>query len=181
MGVDTIHLPARYDGLSETDLQAHFRHCASALIDGDRVELLLNQAGVQIPAVKRIYRTKSAALFLLLRSGSIERKILNCLRRHLESNGHDLTISVTKKRKLLSRIAVRIPLDDSLFALSAIKVLETVALQLGSTWPQPMSAGYRLGSEGIGLPGHLTINDPILNASRNLGRAMGKFIGNIIR
>ena len=174
--MDEICLPVCYDGLSELDMQAHLRHCATKLKDQDRAELLLCEAGVVIPAVKRIYRTKSATLVLLARCDSVGREHLPSLRDRLESAGYDLKLSFTTKRKLLSRIAIPIAVDEPLYPLKALRVLQVIASQLNSPWPQTMSACYGVRSDEPGLPGQVTISVPILSASRKLGFAIGSVI-----
>ena len=174
--MDRICLPVRYEGLSVSDVQAHLRHCANNLGNMDRAEFLLPEAGLVVPVVKHIYRTKPSTLVFLARSGSIERAHLGSLRDQLASEDYDLKLSFTKKRKRLSRIAVSLALDEPMYPAKAMRIFEFIATQLKSPWPQIMAAGYGVRSDGPGLPGEVKIDYLILNASRKLGFAIGTIV-----
>lgn len=171
-----ICLPVRYEGLDVLDVQAHLRHCANNLGNMDRAEFLLSEAGLVVPVVKRVYRNKPFKLVFLARSGSIERAHLGSLRDRLEAAEYDLTLSLTKKRKQLSRIAVSLAVDEPMFPTRAVRIFEYIATQLKSPWPQSMAAGYGARSHGPGLPGDVKIDHLILNASRKLGFAIGTIV-----
>jgi hypothetical protein len=87
-----------------------------------------------------------------------------------------LNLSFTKKRKQLSRIAVSLAVDDPLYPRKALRIFELIATQLKSPWPQSVTAGYGVRADGPGLPGEVTIDVPILNASRKLGFAIGTIV-----
>jgi hypothetical protein len=95
--METLHSPARYEGLTEEDVQAHLRHCASSLKAGDRIEILLCDADVVIPFVKHVYQRKPATLHVLIRSGSIGRDRVIQLRGSLLADRYDLRVSFTSK------------------------------------------------------------------------------------
>ncbi len=174
--MDEFYLPIRYHDLSVLEMQTHLRHCANNLNDRDTAHFQLSEAGVVVPVIKRIYRTKPSSLVFLARSGSIERAHLASLRDHLESEGYDLKLSYTKKRKQLSRIAVSFAVDEPMYPIKALRILEFIATQRQSPWPQAMAVGYGVRSDGPGLPGEVTIDVPILNAARRLGFAIGSIV-----
>lgn len=154
-------------------MHAHLRHCAAELAKNEYVEFLLTDAGVVVPVIKRVWRTKLAALDLSLRSGSVGREALGRLRAALEADGYDFTTRFTPKRRLLSRIVVSLPADDPLLPAKGVAVLAAVALHVGSRWPQPVFAGYSARANSVGLPGDLVIDVPMLRLARNMGRAIG--------
>ena len=123
--MECFSLPVRYQELTETDVQAHLRYGASSLADGDRIEFFLYEAGVVIPIVKHIYRRKNPTLDVLIRSGSLGRDTLAKLRDSLSSEGYALKVSLTNKRKLLSRIVVPLQIDDGTVAMTGLNVLRS--------------------------------------------------------
>ena len=178
--MDCFSLPVRYQQLTETDVQAHLRYCASSLTHGDRVEFLLYEAGVVIPIVKHIYRRKNPTLNVLIRSGSLGRDTLAKLRDSLSLEGYVLKVSLTSKRKLVSRIIVPLQIDDGTGAVTGLNVLRSIASALSIHWPSTVAVGYALGPETRGLPGRLTYRDPFMNAGYQVGQAVGKVIRKVI-
>lgn len=175
--MDEPSLPVIYEQLTEEDIQAHLRYCASKLKDGDRAEVMLCEAGVTVPIVKRVHRTGPATLDVLARSGSISRDKLVKLKARLSSDGYELRLSFTSKRKLLSRIAVPLRVDDPFLPLSGISVLRSIALELDTPFPCTASIGYPLEWQDRRLPGRLTYRD----FSAQSGHNVGWIIGNLIR
>ena len=169
-------MPVRFVGITEDAITAHLRYCASSLRPGDPVEFLLCDAGVVIPMVKRVYRRKSSALDLLLRSGSLGRDNLVELRKLLSAEGYDLRLSFTSKYKLLSRIVVALPLEGGMTSVNGVNVLHSVAAILALSWPCQMTIGYALGSEDHHLPGEIVYRDPLRNAGYQLGKSIGKLL-----
>lgn len=157
----------------------HIQHCAENLKNKGSAEFLLCEAGVVVPLIKREYATKPTIVVLALRSGSIGRDSLVSIRSRLESGGYDLKVFFTRKQKLLRRIEVNVSVDDPMLPLLCAPVFHLVASELNSSWPQEMSVGYDLGTDGSGLPGRVTLNNPMLNASRNLGRILGELFGRL--
>jgi hypothetical protein len=178
--MDSICLPVRYDELTEKDVQAHLRYCASSQFQGNCAEFLLCEAGIVIPIVKKTYRTKPATLEVLIRSGSFGRVRLVKLNEQLSSEGYELKISYTSKRKLLKRIVVSLLIDDGTVALSGLKVLRSIAAAVSISWPSAVAVGYALGSEAPGLPGRLSYRPPFRNAGYQIGLAVGKLVKKVI-
>ena len=178
--MDDIYLPMRYDELSELDAQIHLRHCATKLEHKERVEFLLCEAGAAIPVVKRVYRTKPSVLIFLLRSGSIGREHLEGLRDQFDSDGYMMKCSVTKKKRLISRIEVFVRVDDPLLPTKGLSVFRAVARQLRTPWPQTLSAGYAFTFRRPDLPGRLRPSGPISKASYQVGYAVGKGLRKLI-
>jgi len=177
--MDSLHLPVRYEGLNEKDVQAHLRHSASNLRAGGRVEFLLCEAGVVIPMVKHVYRSKPSTLDVLIRSGSIGRDRLMKLKESLLSEGYELKISFTSKQRLLSRLVVCLPVDGTV-AVGGLNVLRSINSGLDILWPSLISAAYPVGSEAPGLPGRLSYG-PFRNAVRNAGYQLGYAVGRLVR
>lgn len=178
--MDRIHLPIRFEGLSERDLHVHLRHCAAVCSKNEYVELLLTEAGVSVPLIKRVWATKPPALDLSLRSGSIGREALVGLRARFEADGYDLTVRFTPKRRLLGRVVVSLSVDDPLFPAKGVAVLAAVASQVGSPWPQQVFAGYGARTNTVGLPGDLVIDDPALQSAWEMGKAIGTGIARVL-
>jgi hypothetical protein len=178
--MDLICLPVRYDELTEEDIQAHLRYCAASLRDRVTVEFIISEAGVIVPAVKRVYLRKPTSLVFLARSGSLGRDGLIGLRSQLESQGYDLNVSFTKERRLLRRIEVPLSIEESLLPLRGIAILRTIALQLRSPWPGNFSVAYAVGSTVPGLPGRVNLGNPLANAGYKIGRAMGNLVRKVI-
>ncbi len=174
--MDDICLPVRFVGVTEDAIKAHLRYCASNLRPGDRVEFLLCDAGVVIPMVKRVYRRKSSALHVLLRSGSIGRDNLVEIRKLLLAEGYDLRLSFTSKYKLLSRIVVPLTLEGGMTPVNGVNVLRSVAAILALSWPCQITIGYALGSEDHHLPGEIVYRDPLRNAGYQLGKSVSKLL-----
>lgn len=178
--MDKIYSQIRYDGLMGPELQAHLQHCARNLGNKDYAEFLLCEAGVVVPIIKRKYATKPATLVLALRSGSVGRDSLASLRAKLESAGYDLKVFFTRKQQLLRRIEISVSVDDPMLPLLCAPIFHVVASELNSSWPQKMAVGYDLGMDRPGLPGQATLMNPMLNASRKLGRRVGELIGRLL-
>lgn len=179
--MENLHSPARYEGLTEDDLQAHLRHCASSLKAGDRIEILLCDADVVIPFVKRVYRNKPATLDVLIRTGSIDRDRVIQLRESLLADRYDLRVSFTSKRKLLSRVVVRLRADDGTISVTGVNVIRAIATALKIPWPCEIAVGYyALGSEAHGLPGRLVYRHPYRNAGYQLGFIVGRLLRKVI-
>jgi hypothetical protein len=179
--MENLHSPVRYEGLTEQDVQAHLRHSASSLKAGDRSEILLCEAGVVIPFVKHVYQRKPATLDVLIRSGSIDRDRLMQLRESLLADGYDLRVSFTSKRKVLSRVVVRLRTDDSTISVTGVNVIRAIALALKISWPCEIAVGYyALGSEVHGLPGRLAYRNPYRNAGYQLGFVVGQLVRKVI-
>ena len=172
--MDNICLPLRYDELTESDVQAHLRYCATRLADGKRAEFLLCEVGVVIPMVKQVYRTKPPTLDVLIRSGSIRRDQLIKLRARLSGESYTLKLSFTSVRKSLSRIIVPLTIDDGTVAVVGLNVLRLISAEVGVAWPGTMAVGYAVGSESQELPGRLTYRDSYGNSGYQLGLAVGK-------
>jgi hypothetical protein len=171
-----ICLPVRYDGLTETDLQAHLRYCASIESHGLRAEILLCNAGIVVPLVRANYRIKRPTLNLLIRSGSFPRDQLLRLHDELSSRAYKLKIAHTRKRNLLSRIVVQLPVDDGFVAVNAANVLKLLSEAIGLSWPCDVAIGYPLGSESPMLPGKISFRQPFRNAGYQIGLAIGKLV-----
>jgi hypothetical protein len=150
--MDDICFPVRYDKLTEKDIQAHLRYCASNQFHASCLEFLFCEAGIVVPMVKATYRMKRPTLNVLIRSGSFGRVRLLTLKEELSSLGYDLKISYTSKRKLLSRVIVRLPIDDGTVAVSGFNVLKAIAKAVDLSWPSGVAVGYPLGSEVLTLP-----------------------------
>ena len=178
--MDSICLPVRYDELTENDVQAHLRYCASSEFQGNLVEFLLREPGIVIPIVKRTYKTQAPNLDVLIRSGSFGRVQLGQLKERLYSEGYDLKVSYTSKRRLLRRIVVRLVIDDGTVALSGLNLLRCIACTIGVSWPSAVAVGYALGTETINLPGTLAYRSPLINAEYQIGLAVGKLLKRII-
>ena len=176
IAMDDICLPVRFVGITEDAIKAHLRYCASNLRPRDRVEFLLCDAGVVIPMVKRVYRRKSSALDVLLRSGSIGRDNLVEISKLLLAESYDLRLSFTSKYKLLSRIVVPLPLEGGMTPVNGVNVLRSVAEILDLSWPCQMAIGYALGLEDHHLPGEIVSRDPLRNAGYQLGKSVGKLL-----
>ncbi len=174
--MDDICLPVCFIGITENALKAHLRYCASSLKPGGAVELLLCDAGVVIPMVKRVYQKKSPALDVLIRSGSIGRDKLVELRTSLSAEGYEVRLSFTSKYKLLRRIVVPLPIEGGMIPVNGVNLLRSVAATLNLSWPCKMRIGYALGSEDHHLPGQIVYRDPIRNAGYQLGRSVGKLL-----
>jgi hypothetical protein len=177
--MDTLYLPVRYEALTEKDVQAHLRYSASNLQAGSRVEFLLSEAGVVIPMVKHIYRSKPSTLDVWIRSGSIGRDRLIKLKESLLTEGYELKVSFTSKRRLLSRLVVRLPVDGTV-AMSGLNILKSISSALDISWPSSIAVGYALGSEALGLPGSLSFREPFRNAGYQLGHAVGSLVKKVI-
>jgi hypothetical protein len=180
IAMDDICLPVRFVGITENALLAHLRYCACSLKPGDRVEMLLCDAGVVIPVVKRVYQKKSPTLDILIRSGSIGRDKLVKLRTLLSAEGHDLKLSFTSKYKLLSRIVVPLPIEDGMIPVNGVNLIRSVAAILDLSWPCQMTMGYALGSEDHHLPGQIVYRHPYRNAGYQLGQSVGKLLRKVI-
>ena len=174
--MDNICLPVRYDELTEKDIQAHLRYCASNQFHASGVEFLLCEVGIVVPMVKVTYRIKRSTLNVLIRSGSFGRARLLTLKDELSSLGYDLKITYTSKRKLLSRIVVRLPVDDGTIAVSGLNVFKSIARAVELSWPSAVAVGYPLGSEVPTLPGTLSFRAPFRNAGYKIGLAVGKLV-----
>jgi hypothetical protein len=177
--MDTLFSPIRYEGLSEKDVQAHIRHSAANLQPGDRVEFLLCEASVVVPMVKHIYRSKPSTLDVLIRSGSIGRDPLNKLNESLSKEGYELKASRTSKRKLLSRVVVRLPIDGTV-AVNGLKILKAINTALGVDWPTSVAVGYAIGSQRPDLPGRLSFRQPLGNVVYEVGHAVGTLLKKIL-
>ena len=177
--MDILFCPVRYEALSEKDVQAHIRHSASNLQAGDRVEFLLCEASVVVPMVKHCYRSKPATLDILIRSGSIGRDCLNKLNKSLSKEGFEIRASRTIKRKLLSRVVVRLPIDGTV-AVSGVKILKAINAAAGKEWPTSVAVGYAMGSQKPGLPGRLSFRQPLGNVVYEVGHAVGTLLKKIL-
>jgi hypothetical protein len=177
--MDTICLPVRYDKLTEKDVQVHLRHIASDLQPGCLAEFLLIEAGVVIPVVKHIYRSKPPTLDFWFRSGSINRDRLAVLRELLSAEGFELKVSFTSKRGLLRRLVVRLPIDGTV-AVSGLNLLRSTSSTLDVSWPTQIAIGYAQGTEVPGLPGMLSFRSQVRNAGYHLGYAVGKLLKKVI-
>ena len=181
MTIDATYSPVRFEGLTEDDVKAHLRYCASSLKPGDRAELLLCDVGVVIPFVKSVYRkNKPSTLDVLIRSGSIGRDQLEEVRTSLSAGGYDPKVSLTSKKKLLKRLVVPLNVDDAFISVSGLNVIRSIASVLHLSWPCQMLIGYALGSENPQLPGQLVYRDNFRNTGYHLGFAVGKLFRKII-
>lgn len=144
------------------------------------MELLLCDAGVVIPLVKRVYQKKSPVLDVLIRSGSIGRDKLVKLRTSLSAEGYDVRLSFTSKYKLLRRIVVPLPIEGGMIPVNGVNLLRSVAATLDLNWPCQMTIGYALGSEDHHLPGQIVYRDPFRNAGYQLGRSVGTLLRKVI-
>ena len=178
--MDNICLPVRFEGITEDDVKAHLRYCASSLKPGERIEFLLCDVGVVIPVVKRGYRSKTSTLDMLIRSGSIGRDRVDELRTSLSAGGYDPKVSVTSKKKLLRRIVVPLNIEDAFFSVTGLNVIRSVASALRLSWPCRLAIGYALGSENPHLPGQLVYRNTYRHAVYRLGYAVGKLFRKII-
>ena len=172
--MDDICLPVRYDELTEKDIQAHLRYCGSDQFHASRVEFVFCDVGIVVPMVKATYRIKGTTLNVLIRSGSFGPVRLLKLKEELSSLGYDLKTSYTSKRKLLSRVIVRLPIDDGTVAVSGLNVLKSIARAVDLSWPSTLAVGYPLGSEALTLPGTLSFREPFRNAGYRIGLAVGR-------
>ena len=177
--MDTLCLPIRYEGLTETDLHVHLRHSATKLRHGERIEVFLNQAGVVIPMVKHLNRRSVATLDVLLRSGSISRDNLEKLHELLVAKSYDLNISHTRKRKLIQRVIVLLPIDGTI-AVTGTKILKMVNDILGYEWPSAIAIGYAVGAQSHGLPGRFSRREPLGNVGYEVGYSVGNFLKKIV-
>ena len=178
--MDILYFPIRFDSLSEADLQEHLRHSANNLQHGEFIEVLLCQAGVVVPMVKHIYRTRTATFDVLLRSGSISRDKLVKLHEYLLAESYDIRISHTSKRKLLQRLVVRLPIDGTI-PITGTKVLQAVNDVFGLEWPTSIAIGYARDAHKPGLPGRVTFRSPLRNAGYKVGYAVGNLVKTILR
>ena len=178
--MDTLCLPIRYEGLTETDLQVHLRHSANKLRHGERMEVFLSQAGVVIPMVKHLNRRRVATLEVLLRSGSISRDNLEKLHELLLAKSYNLSISNTRKRKLIQRVIVLLPIDRTI-VVTGTNVLKIVNDILGYEWPTTIAIGYAVGAQSRGLPGRFSLREPFGNVGYQVGYSVGNFLKKIVR
>ena len=178
--MDDISLPVRFEGITEDDVKAHLRYCASSLKPGDRVEFLLCDVGVVIPVVKSVYRNKSSTLDILIRSGSMGRDRLEELRTSLSAESYDLRVSFTTRKKLLRRVVVRLSIEDAFISVIGLNVIRSVASTLRLSWPCRLAIGYAFRSESPYLPGQLVYRDTYTNAGYRIGYAVGKLLRKII-
>lgn len=177
--METLTSPVRYENLTELDVQAHLRHCASKFRNGDRLELLLNEAGVIVPVDKRVYIKKPSVLLFVARSGSLGRDCLTSLEARLEAEDCDFTSYLTSKRKLLRRITVPLSVEDPLLPVQGTNILNMIASELDCVWPCTFSAGYGVGGNGIDLPGDL-VRGPLGDIAYDVGRMVGKLVGSLM-
>ena len=174
--MDDICLPVRYDELTEKDIQAHLRYCASNQFHASRVEFVFCDVGIVVPMVKATYRIKRPTLNVLIRSGSFGRVRLLTLKEELSRLGYELKVSYTSKLKLLSRVIVRLPIDDGTVAVSGLNVLKSIAKATDLSWPSSIAVGYPLRSEAPTLPGKLSFRAPFRNVGYKIGLAVGKLV-----
>jgi hypothetical protein len=125
--------------------------------------------------VKATYRIKSPTLNVLIRSGSFGRVRLLTLKEELSRLGYELKLSYTSKRKLLSRVIVRLPIDGTV-AVTGLNILKSIAEATDLSWPSSIAVGYPLGSEAPTLPGKLSFRAPFRSAGYKIGLAVGKLI-----
>ncbi len=178
--METLSLPVRYEALSDIDVQKHLRHSANKLQHGERIEVLLCQAGVVIPLVKHLYRSRAATFDVLLRSGSIDRDRLKKVHEYLLAESYDLRVSHTSKRKMLQRVVVRLPIDGTI-TTTGLKVLQSVNDVFGFKWPTSMAIGYAVSAQERGLPGRVSFREPFYNAGYQVGNAAGRLLKKILR
>lgn len=178
--MDDICLPVRYEEITEDGVKAHLRYCASSLGPEQRVEFLLCDVGIVISVVRRIYKTKSSRLDVLIRSGSVGRDKLGELRRSLSAEGYDLSVSFTSRKKVLRRVVVSLPIESAFMPVTGLNVIRSVALALNLSWPCRLALGYALGSENQRLPGRLVYGDPYRNRGYQFGLALGKLLRKVL-
>ena len=175
-----IFLPVRFEGITEDDVKAHLRYCASSLKPGERVEFLLCDVGVVIPVVKSVYRNKPSTLDILIRSGSIGRDQLEEIKTSLSAAGYDPKVSFTSKKKLLRRVVVPLNIEDVFMPVTGLNVIQSVASALRLSWPCRLTIGYTPDSANPDLPGQLVYRDTYTTAGYRVGYAVGKLLRKII-
>lgn len=172
--MDEITLPIRYDNLSIEGVKLHLRYIATLSSSGHCAEILLHNSKVIIPIVKRVYKTKSDQLNLLLRSGSISRDNLAELKSTFMRQHYVLVTSYTAKKKLIRRLSLSISIDDPMLPIICVNILKEVALKLDSRWPDSFSVGYAFGDERSSLPGNFKYRDLIAQAGYKIGYVAGR-------
>lgn len=153
--------PVSFDDLTEVDVQTHFRNAGTLVGQGNVVNILLRQAGVEIPVGRREYKTKPPVLILNLRSGSVGRENLSALHDSLVADKFELRQFFSVKRRLLQKVYVIVSLNDPMFPANCVAILRAVAAQLDSPWPQKISAGYGFHLNFWNLPGTRTFRYPL--------------------
>jgi hypothetical protein len=167
-----------YECFTETDVQEHLRQSANNLQHGDRIEVLLCEAGVIVPMVKHVSKTRTATFDVWIRSGSIERDQLAKLRDSLVSESYNVNVYHTTKRKLLKRLVVRLPLDGTI-SVTGLKILRTLNTTLGYDWPTAIIVSYGM-LQPSGVPGKLSFRNPARARGYEIGFGVGKFVRKLL-
>lgn len=175
--MDRSLLPLRYEGLSVREVQVHFRHCVGAFTHCEFAELVLGEADVAVPVIKRTRRVKEPGLDIALRTEAIGREALEELGEKLRADGYRLTSRKTPKRKLLSKISVSLPVSDPMLPAMGAAVLAAIAGQLESPWSQDVTAAYFAKRKNAGLPGEMVNDDPAYKLGQKVGKANSAALG----
>ncbi len=164
-----------FTGLAPEGLNAHLQHLSRNLADQSSIEIELGD-DVCIPVTKETYVRKADTVSVLIRATEIGREALETLYNNYQSEGAQIRVRRSAKKKLLNRFTVVLSTEDSMYPTKVVSILEQTTLAIGRTWPIEISVGYMVGEFDPRLPGQLTSNSFAWRA----GQKVGKFVGSIM-
>jgi hypothetical protein len=131
---------------------------------------------VEIPIQKRNYVRKPTEILLQLRTSSIGREPLKSLCEFFASEGYNLQLRRSPKKRYINQCLLKLSVQDALYPRKVAFVLESIGRVMNRSISPPIIVGYNPNAFAGGLPGTIKFESAVLRAGYNLGKKLGELV-----